>query len=307
MLESSESECSENEKENHTERAVLKIRRIRKNPGTMGRPRLDKKYPITKFVSEYILDKNPTAAHRSRASYACYTSRTAKSITKYVRQRIIAYCKDMGLPQPAEKDFPSVSTVRRQGVAPNPRFRAAKYYKGKIKFRSAPRKNDLTRFHPDFHISAAAVKIFLELSAVFKDDVLFLSCDNKNKLVLGAPANSNPAKPCGMYMTDSQPSLPDHNFPAPGAKITPMGYMEVNSVTRVRHSSLDEVKEFHRSGVVRRSRSLSPPPVERGETYVDAEDRQLHPITQRVGEFSTCFLFQSRSLRQCEVKHSATV
>lgn len=235
---------SDDENENPIAASVCRAEPLIPKP--RGRPRLDEKYPITEFVREYIMDKNPTAAHRNRASYSCYTSRTVKCITKYVRGRIIAYCRELGLPDPTEKDFPSETTIRRQGVAPNPRYRAACLYSGKIKFRSAPRSNDLTRFHPDFHYSASAVKMFLELSAVFKDDITFLSCDNKNKLILGAPANSNPAKPSGMYMTNNQPSLPDHSFPARDAKIVPMGYMQVWNATRTRHLSFDDVEGFDR-------------------------------------------------------------
>lgn len=212
-------------------------------PGKRGRPRYDEQYPLSSFVEEYITQCHPGAADEKRHNSTCFTTCSIPDIKKYVWGRIRDHCRTLGLPPP--KHLPTESTVRRQGVAPNSRVRAAEFYAAKVNFRTAPRRCDLTRFNPDFHYSASDVKTLLELSSLCCDEVLFMSCDNKNKIRLGAPANCNRTRPRGMYMLDNQPSLPDHSFPAKGAFVVPMGYMEiVHCRGRVRHESLDRVKGF---------------------------------------------------------------
>lgn len=210
-------------------------------PGCIGRPRYDKMFPITSYVEEYINQCNPVAADEKRRKMTCFTTCTAGDITKYVRGRIKDHCRTLGLPEP--KSFPTKATIRRQGVAPNIRAKAAEFYTGKVNFRTAPRRCDTTLFNPDFHYSASDVKTLLELSSLCSTEVLFLSCDNKNKLRIGAPANSNRTRPRGMYMMNNQPSRPDHSFPAKGAYIVPMGYMEiVHGRGTARHTSIGRVQ-----------------------------------------------------------------
>lgn len=209
----------------------------RKKPRRRGPKRYDELYPLTEMVHRLVMDKMPTGADRARSETVAYTPSTVNEITKNVHSMIKEHCKTLGMPSP--KKLPSGKVIRRQGLAPNPNHRASKYYKGKVNFRRAARRNDRTKFHEDFHYTASQVKTFLELSALFPNEVAFLSCDNKNKVRLGAPANSNPTRPRGMFPTHRRPSVADHSFPARDAHIVPMGYMLVNNVTRTRHRSLE--------------------------------------------------------------------
>lgn len=213
--------------------------------GRMGRPRYDELYPITSFIDEYISQCNPAAADEKRRRTTCFTTCTVKDITKYVRGRIRDHCRALGMPVPEPYMLPKETTVRRQGVAPNPKLKAAKLYTGNLNFRTAPRRCDVTRYNPDFHYSASDVKSLLEMSALCQGEVLFISCDNKNKLRIGAPANSNRARPRGMYLQENQPSRPDHSFPEQGVYIVPMGYMEVAvGRGRARHASMEDFRGF---------------------------------------------------------------
>lgn len=201
---------------------------------TRGRPAYHRIYPLAAIV-EQILNCHPGGADRGRSENTNYTTLTLKELTRRVRDNLRQYCLDFGLPFP--RRFPSMKTVRRLGKAPNPRFRAAKNYKNVVPFRTAPRNNDATAWHEDFHHTAATVKVFSEMAYFFDDDCVFLSCDNKNKLRFGAPANSNQTRPRGMYLETQKPSLPDHSFPTKEAHIVPMGYMLVSGITRVRRLS----------------------------------------------------------------------
>lgn len=234
LLRSSSSETDEG---NCRRRSRSRVRKpAKKRSGRRrGRPRWDERYPnLTHYVEMCVMDRNHAEAHRGRAQTIAYTPKTVKEITEFVHSNIRAECISRGEPVPGPKNLPGKKTIRRQGDPKNPNNRAACYYTGKVSFRGAPRCNDKTRFHPDFHYSASDVKTLLELAALYDDEVVFLSCDNKNKIRLGAAANSNPTKPRGMFMRNQQPSLPDHSFPAKDAKIVPMGYMVVNNTRRAR-------------------------------------------------------------------------
>lgn len=86
--------------------------------------------------------------------------------------------------------------------------------------------------------------MFAELCSYFDDDCVLLSCDNKNKVRFGAPANPNQTKPRGVYLETQRPSMPDHSFPTRDAHIVPMGYMKVAEHKRIRHDSLREKSGF---------------------------------------------------------------
>lgn len=208
---------------------------------TRGRPAFRNLYPLAAIVQQ-VLNCHPGGADRNRSQTTNYTTLTLRELHRLTLINLKQYCKDFGLPEPPR--YPGKKTIRRLGIAPNPRFRAAKHYTGLVPFRTAPRNNDATVWHEDFHVSAATVKFFCEMACFFDADCLFLSCDNKNKVRLGAPANPNPTRPRGMYLTYNRPSMPDHSFPTRNAHITPMGYMTVSRHHRVRHTSLQDVSGF---------------------------------------------------------------
>lgn len=84
-------------------------------------------------------------------------------------------------------------------------------------------------------MAAAQVKYFSELAVHFRQDVMFMSVDNKAKVNVGAPANGAVRRPTTMYHKDAQPDNPDHQFPLRNAKIIPFGYMEVSPLIEKSH------------------------------------------------------------------------
>lgn len=203
----------------------------------MGRPAYHDIYPALGAIVEQILNFHPSGANRARSEVTNYSTITVTELHRLACDNLRQYCKDFGLPPPVK--LPGELVIRRLGKAPNPRFKAAKNYKNVVPFRTAPRDNNMTKWHEDFHLTAATVNFFSEMARYFDRDCLFLSCDNKNKIRFGAPVNTNMTRPRGQYLEDQQPSMPDHTFPTRGAHIVPYGYMNVVN-GRIRRASLNE-------------------------------------------------------------------
>lgn len=200
-----------------------------------GRPSYRDLYPLVPIVQR-ILNFHPSGANRQRSETTNYSTITMKELWRLTCLNIKQYCIDFGLPVPSQDKLPCELVIRRLGKASHANYKAASYYKNIVPFRTAPRNNNLTKWHQDFHLTAATVNLFSEMSTFFDDDIVFMSCDNKNKMRFGAPANANITRPRGMYLENDMPSLPDHSFPTKDAKIVPMGYMRVLD-RRIRHES----------------------------------------------------------------------
>lgn len=215
-------------------------RRVSRKPGQKrrGRPSWIEKYTELAEIVQQVLNSQPSAADRARSETTNYTTLTVADLHRQTCESLRQHLIDFGLPVP--KKLLGPKTVRRIGLPANRGVRAAKYYKGAVHSRTAHRDINATTWHPDFHYTAATVKIFSEMSSFFEADCVLLSCDNKNKIGFGVSANANLTRPLGVYLSHNLPSLPDHSFPTKHAKIVPMGYMTVAGRLhgRARHSSL---------------------------------------------------------------------
>lgn len=204
-------------------------------------------FPVEQFVKT-LLESTMSGADRVRATSMYITTMTSSEMGSRVREMILNYVRTYGLPVPSR--LISDRAVRRMGLPPKTSRLAARFYKEIVPFKTAPRNNDYHMHSPHLHFASSMIKQYTELCAYFPDDFLMLSCDNKNKIVIGTAANANPTCPRGMFMVDQQPMLPDHTFPTRGnAKINPMGYMLVHNATvkRTRHSSIDRHCSVRRS------------------------------------------------------------
>lgn len=172
-------------------------------------------------------------------------SSTMGAMKRFVDAGLKAYCLASGKKLP--KDMPSTYTLRRLGIPPDRKLATAKHYKCVLPFKRAARNVDLSKEHPDFHYSASIVLNMLEFATIFRDEVLMMSVDNKNKVILGAPAVQASRRPYGMFRTDAPPKMPDHSFPEKDGKIVPQGYMPISchreakfeKPFRMRHASMD--------------------------------------------------------------------
>lgn len=202
---------------------------------TLGRPPLRDKYPLVELVEKFMSSSHG-GADKSRATDTYNMSTTMKSMKSFVDDGLRAYCRNANIPLP--KQMPSIFTLRRLGLPPDRRSKASAYYKGLLPFKRAARNVNLTKEHPDFHYTAAHVLNMAEFATNFRDEVLMLSVDNKNKIILGAPAVQASRRAEGMYLTNFLPEMPDHNFPEDDGKMVPMGYMVMACLREKLHAIL---------------------------------------------------------------------
>lgn len=204
---------------------------------------MSEKLPLKELVEQFLSTIHG-GADRSRATVTYEMSSTMVSMKRFVDARVKAYCRANGEPVPK---LPSRYTLRRLGDPPNRCMSTASHYKSIVPFKRASRNVDLTKEHPDFHYSASIILNMLEFAGYFRDEVRLLSVDNKNKVILGAPAIQASRRPVGMFRTDAMPQMPDHSFPEKDGKVVPMGYMPISchreaklqDPFRMRHASLN--------------------------------------------------------------------
>lgn len=217
---------------------------VKKKAKKRGRIPLRDKYPLQE-LAEKFLNSCHGGADRSRATVNYEMSSTMASMKRFVDAGLRSYFAATG--QPVPLNLPSKLTIRRLGIPPDRKLATADHYKGIIPFKRAPRNVDLTKEHPDFHYSASNVINMLEFASYFRDEVLMVSADNKNKIILGAPAVQSSRRPQGMFRTHQMPQMPDHSFPESDGSVVPQGYMMISSHResefehpfRIRHESLN--------------------------------------------------------------------
>ncbi|CAF3268778.1 unnamed protein product [Rotaria socialis] len=133
----------------------------------------------------------------------------------------------------------SNSTIRRYFLPPKNNIQSSKFYKSHILAKIPQKRNSKSiKEHCDFHFTCALVNYVEELSSLYNDEILALSCDNKAKIPLGAPAVSRYVRSRKFHLVEKQPNLPDHDFPRHGIRINPSAYA-VLSNQRKRSSSID--------------------------------------------------------------------
>ncbi|CAF1400768.1 unnamed protein product [Rotaria sordida] len=179
----------------------------------------------------------------------------------------------------------SNSTVRRYFLPPKNNIQSSKYYKSRILAKIPQKRNSQSiKEHNDFHFTCAMVNYVEELSSLYSDEILALSCDNKSKIPLGAPAVSRYVRSRKFHLVENQPNLPDHDFPRRGIRINPSAYVVLSNI-RKRSSSVDnhpscELKTKKRS----RSCDIQLFPDIKQRTIMTTDKRNLeHVIWSRTG------------------------
>ncbi|CAF4857505.1 unnamed protein product [Rotaria magnacalcarata] len=133
----------------------------------------------------------------------------------------------------------SNSTIRRYFLPPKKNIQSSEFYKSHILAKIPQKRNSKSiKEHCDFHFTCALVNYVEELSSLYNDEILALSCDNKAKIPLGAPAVSRYVRSRKFHLVEKQPNLPDHDFPRHGIRINPSAYAALSN-QRKRSSSID--------------------------------------------------------------------
>eukprot|EP00731_Ephydatia_muelleri_P006878 Em0003g1126a len=118
---------------------------------------------------------------------------------------------------------------RRESIGKPPRHgtRASLRYKGQVAARVPGKRNQYREFHTDQHYLFAQVAYRREFSVMFENECALFSCDDMNKIKVGALAVSRYHQIQRFFPVDDVPNVPDHDFPVPGYLLIPSGYMRL--------------------------------------------------------------------------------
>lgn len=220
------------------------------------------------------------AEDRRRNSTGYVIGLSESRLQKYVLRRLqVIY---------GPKAYVSSTTLRRLGYPPTIRNKASKRYRKLIAFKRAPMRYSRFKETQNLHFSASQVRTVAEASTMFRDEVLLYSCDNKQKVQVGRPANSAYRRPTGMYMISDQPDLDDHSFPEEKkAQLVPMGYMNVDQFVErkyrmARHDSLSSFPKWLAHSP--RRRSFSEPPIFHHQYRSNPGDFKFQSATTRIDQ-----------------------
>ena len=90
---------------------------------------------------------------------------------------------------PPDTPVPSIATVELAFAPPNISSAATRHYTGKVNLTHKVQARQLRSYHPDAHFCAAQYKYMREVAMSFrKENVIFLSADDKAKIMVGEPS-----------------------------------------------------------------------------------------------------------------------
>ena len=128
----------------------------------------------------------------------------------------------------------SKHTVARLMEPPRRGTVAGKRYQGLVKARVPGKRNAYREDHPDQHYLFARVAYRREFSEMFSSECAIFSCDDMNKVKIGALAVSRYHQIERLHPTEDAPNVPDH---VPGYLLIPSGYMRLLQKDNVSVSS----------------------------------------------------------------------
>ena len=124
--------------------------------------------------------------------------------------------------------------------APRQNTNISRRYKGLINAKRGRTDNSYREEHRDSHFLFARVAYRLEMAAMFADETAVLSCDDMNKVKVGAPAVSRYHQLSRYFEVGDSPNLPDHDFPVPGYLIIPSNYMLLENADKTNKPDQDK-------------------------------------------------------------------
>ena len=104
---------------------------------------------------------------------------------------------------------------------------AASRYKGYVKARVPGYRNQYREDNIDQHYLFACVSYRSEFAQMFSKFCAIFSCDDMNKVKVGALAVSRYHQTERFFPIEDAPNVPDHDFPVPGYLLIPSGYMRL--------------------------------------------------------------------------------
>ena len=90
---------------------------------------------------------------------------------------------------PSNAKIPSEATVRYAFAPANMHSRTSMYYTGIVNLKHAIQRRQLRAFHTDAHYCNALYRYMREMAIRYREESVFLSCDEKSKINYGEPGN----------------------------------------------------------------------------------------------------------------------
>ena len=143
----------------------------------------------------------------------------------------------------------SCSTIYRLMLLPSKARSSKELYMSLISVCVPSKRNNRTRLdHEDHHYTMAQVAYLNELFQLYEEECICISADDKNKINVGSLAVSRYFQLRLFFPTTDSPDFLDHDFPYPGAKISPCEYLILSSKPskskhRSRSLSLDRCRQ----------------------------------------------------------------
>ncbi|CAF1218881.1 unnamed protein product, partial [Didymodactylos carnosus] len=219
-----------------------------------GRPALHIQYPQVVTELERFLNLHAGAAQERRRTDTVHFNGVT---TLQMRDRVRS---TLGQTYQRLQTISS-RTCRRLLQAPAKNVSASKYYKSIIDAKIPWKRNDMNcKLSNDAHFASSQVKYGYELAALYPQEIISLSCDNKCKIPIGSLAVSRYHQIRRFFPKEHQPNYPDHDF-KDGPYITPCNYLELRhninlkqKLLRKRSRSSDPIQQ---KSILRQKRSSS--------------------------------------------------
>lgn len=121
----------------------------------------------------------------------------------------------------------STSSVTRLMQPPRRGTIASSRYKGLVTARVPGKRNQYCEFHKDQHYLFSQVAYRREFSVMFENECAIFSCDDMNKVKVGALAVSRYHQIQQFFLVEDALNVPNHDFPVPVYLLIPYEYMRL--------------------------------------------------------------------------------
>lgn len=194
----------------------------------VGRPSLVSQFPEIVRAATSFVKANGYRAHERRRKQSGKVGVSLREIRDHLVSTV------PGL------NTISINSVARLMQPPRRGTVAGTRYRGVVEARVPGKRNQYREFHKDQHYLFAQVAYRREFTAMFDNECAIFSCDDMNKIKVGALAVSRYHQIQRFFPVDDAPNVLDHDFPIPGYLIIPSGYMRLLSKAKEMPTSTGE-------------------------------------------------------------------
>ena len=194
--------------------------------GKRGRKAHHTIYPsVAKCTLEFLQQHGWSAQERRRSSIANSVGVSLESLRNHLLATVPGL-KEKGI---------SRTTIHQLLPPPRQKSHNAAPYHSIVQARVPGKRNEeASHEHQHVHHCAAQVNLCMEFAAEQYDEIMSFSCDDMNKINIGAMAVSPCHQICRFFVARGEPNYPDHDFPLKNNKIIPSVYLFTRKASRGR-------------------------------------------------------------------------